>query len=236
MPGLIDFIINHVVMNISVVRDAAAQHNGQCTWRFSQCVNPVRSLIAKNEVTKKGICEILSAKWVCEGHHGRSMRDWLTTGPGGALDLAKLSLLAQVFGTGYGQQTTTTEAWMRANGVPPRDRVGDDVGGAPGAGVKFDVEDDLLGDFRRKVNNNRINKPLFALMDIEADNLILGHMGHAMAVMAEPINAASFRYFDPNYGEFRFNNWNGFKDWFLYAFRKSHYRTYMGRGYRLRYF
>lgn len=233
MPGFVDYLINHVISSISTIRDRAAQHNGQCTWHFSQCFNPVRPLIAKSARTRKGICEILSAKWVCEGYHGRSLETWLTA-PAGGLDLAKLSLLAQVFGTGRANQAATTEAWIRANGVAPRNF--ENTGGAANAAQKFEVDDDLLGDLSGKFNNINFAKPLFALIDVEEDNQTLGHMGHTMAVKAEPITAASFLYFDPNYGEFRFNSWNGFKDWFLWYFRKSHYRYCMGKGYRLRYF
>ena len=98
---------------------------------------------------------------------------------------------------------------MRLNGVAPS--CDDETGGSAGAILKFIVEDDLLGDFRRKSNNNNIAKPLFALIDVEENNQILGHMGHTMAVKAEPITAAAFLYFDPNYGEFRFNGWNSFR-------------------------
>jgi hypothetical protein len=52
-------------------------------------------------------------------------------------------------------------------------------------------------------------------------------------------------YFDPNYGEFHFNTWDGFRGWFLYAFDKAYCRfgpvgralgSRLGCFYRVRYF
>jgi YopT peptidase len=236
MPEMMDFLINHLVMNISNVREAAAKHNGQCTWAFSQCQNPVRSLIGKSSKSAGGICEILAAKWVCEGVRNSSLQTWLTTA-NGSLDQAKLSLLAQVFGTGSDKQEETTEAWMRANGVPPRDNGRyNEFGGSQDATCKFDPENDLLGDIKKRAGNNKITKPLFALITINEENRFLGYKGHIMAVKVEPITGNSYLYFDPNFGEFSFNSWGGFKDWFLYYFRKSHYQKFMGKGYKLRYF
>lgn len=213
--------------------------NGQCVWKFSQFQDPVRSLIARHERTAKGICEILSAKWVCMKYHNQSMMNWLA-GPNGHrsnIDLGKLALLAQLHLEGLlegdgNQQENKTRRLMDDDGVPLRST---EVGGAPDPGTVFDPENDLLDDFRRKVQN--INRTLFALISITGVNgWPVGELAHTMAVKAEPINGAVFRYFDPNYGEFMFNTWNGFRNWFLYLFRRSGYRTWMGNYYTLRYF
>lgn len=238
MDNFKDFIANRVVMNISAIRESAARHGGECTWHFSQCKDPVRSVIAKNDTTKEGICELLAAKWVCEEHHGRSLKTYLAgpTGHRSQIDLARLSLLAQAFGTGYGNQSATTEAWMRANQVPPRAGLGTDMGGATVLGApKIDVDDDLLGDLRRKTTRRGVTLPLLALVSVGEHNRFLGKMAHATAVRLDT-GAYKATYFDPNYGEFRFPSFDTFRSWFISYFRKSHYATFMGTYYELRYF
>src|SRR5262249_46687871 len=63
---------------------------------FSQCLDPVDSVIGKNDKTADGICELLSAKWIEEHAHGRSLIQWLTAGSSG-IDPSKIRMLMQLF-------------------------------------------------------------------------------------------------------------------------------------------
>jgi hypothetical protein len=242
MDNVIDAFLNHVVLNIKTIRDAAANYNGACKWHFSQAKDPVRTVISKNKRTKNGICEILAAKWITEGYRQGSLRSWLAGASEGrqGMDVAKISLLAQTFGTAIingddaeEHQAKCTEHWLRSHDVRPRDY--EDSEGFWVGGTKFNPEEDLLATLRRRVNRET-RFPLYALITVGERHRLLGALGHIMAVKVGPINGADILYFDPNYGEFAFNGWNGFKDWFNYYWRKSHYQQFMGTYWRLRYF
>ena len=86
MSGVRDLLAKHVTLNIAKVREEAGQHNGGCTWEFSQTLDPVRSFIHRNEKSAGGICEILAAKWICEDARGSSLESWSNSG--GSLDMA----------------------------------------------------------------------------------------------------------------------------------------------------
>ncbi|HSW03338.1 YopT-type cysteine protease domain-containing protein [Aquabacterium sp.] len=240
MDNFVDFLVNRVVMSISPIRASATTYHGQCTWHFSQCKDPVRSLIATAETTKNGICEILAAKWVAlEVGNNTTLVNWLAgggTGHRSQLDLAKLALLAQTFGTAGGgeAQGEATRAWMETQRV--RQHQTFDMGGATQRGTaKFNL-DHLLGDLRRRVTARTVGNPLIALITVAEQNRWLGYKGHIMAVRIHAGGNPVVKYFDPNYGEFTFNSFANFSDWFRSYFRDSHYQDFLGTYYKLRYF
>ena len=110
----------------------------------------------------------------------------------------------------------------------------DGCGALDGTGAKFDPSD-LLEDLRERAISG-VHLPLFAWISVREANRVFGTMGHSMAVKIEAVTGNTVRYFDPNFGEFAFNSWGGFKSWFHYYFRTSHYEKFMGRYFKLRYF
>ena len=240
MDNLLDFIANHVLMNISKVRSSAATCGGECLWHFSQAKDPVRTVISKNKDTKTGICEILSAKWICDDVKGGSMMRWLTGGSGkrGDIDVAKISLLGQIFGTGSNNQENETEAWMRTNDVKPRRRPnGGELQTSDGGGrlcAAAPDPDDMLTELNHKRMSGQFAIPLYALISVAETSRIVGNMGHAMAIKMDA--SGIVRYFDPNFGEFAFGNWANFRNWYLDYFRISQYAKFMNTWRSLRYY
>src|SRR5262249_16185661 len=78
------------------VQGSAGEYGGSLAWSFSQWLDPVDSVIGKNDKTADGICELLSAKWIEEHAHGRSLIQWLTAGSSG-IDPSKIRMLMQLF-------------------------------------------------------------------------------------------------------------------------------------------
>jgi YopT peptidase len=237
MDNFVDFLMNRVVMGITKIRESAASYNGECTWHFSQCKDPVRGVMRQATNSSGGICDILAARWICEKYNLGDMKTWLAGADGhrGNIDLAKLSLLCQSFAAARatGNQEDEMEAYMKAKGVVPRPGVS--MGGYAAAANKFDVRAHLLGDLKKRILRDQ-KYPLYAHLTVAEDNRWLGSKAHAMALKVMPINGGGFQYFDPNYGEFSFGRWNNFRDWFLYYYTESGYQKYMGRYYNFKYF
>ncbi|MEH3106692.1 MAG: YopT-type cysteine protease domain-containing protein [Sphingomonas fennica] len=238
MDNFVDFLANRVAMSITDIRNRAGQHHGTCTWHFSQCKDPVRTIIGKAEGSKDGICEILAAKWAALEVGGTTnLTAWLAGGGSGhrsQLDVARIALLAQTFATGSGKgidQEDKTEAWLRQQGIK---QIGLDMAGlAERAGhAKFDL-DELFGDLEKRAR--RESRPVIGLLTLAEKNRFFGYKGHIMAFKLAKGGKPPVKYFDPNYGEFEFDTFANFKDWFRYYFEQSHYQRFMGTHYRLRY-
>jgi Yersinia/Haemophilus virulence surface antigen len=166
----------------------------------------------------------------------------LTGGSGSRhqIDLAKIALLAQIFGTGSGRdQEFATEAWMRSHGLVPRPRAG--AGGA----LEFDdgVQDrpackldpkGLLNELNRRRTSGQYAMPLFGLVVVGEMNRLLGYMGHCLAIKLDV--AGIVKFFDPNFGDFAFPTWANFTGWFEYYFTRSQYEKFMGAYTRVRYY
>ena len=231
MDNFVDFLVNRVAMNITKVRSLAASSGGQCTWRFSQAKDPVRSLIGNSSKTKKGICEIVAAKWVCERANGRSLETWLNvggvTGKRDKLDKSKLALLAMTFGTGApgndaDRQRENTKNWMRTQGVNEKTgRAWTEDNGYTGGCAEgiLDALEEHRGPFR-------------ALLSVWGSTF-LGSSGHIMAV---DVGAPNVLYFDPNFGEFQFPTFAGFKSWFTTYYATSRCGWALNNSYKVQYY
>jgi YopT peptidase len=80
---------------VKFVRGSVGDHGGHLTWSFSQAINPVASMIGTNTETADGICEMLSAKWIDEHAHDRSLATWLADGD--RINPSKVRMLMQLF-------------------------------------------------------------------------------------------------------------------------------------------
>ena len=227
------------------VQQSAANAGGALTYNFSQCLDPVDSVIAKHPVTADGICEMLSAKWIEELAYGRSLQGWLSGG-GGGIDPSKIRMLMQLFVVGSemtsdmmidarargantrysGNNTNQTKAtanYLRAKGIDLLDnratfqawRVGDKDGGEK---IKHGLADAII-------EGNATGSNFRTLGIWGAGG------GHAMASYK---NGVSIVFFDPNFGEFTFADRNLFKTWFTEQFYpKSFYTKLLGNRYEV---
>ncbi len=229
-----DFLRNYIIYSINSIRRESFNHNGWPTWEISQRLEPVRSVIRRHETSAHGICEIMSAKWICEYSRRSSLRDWLTSADD-SFNIPNLDLLAK---SNFQPDprvdpSDQTERWLEQRCVSPRENHTHDYMFGDN---NTNYDPNVLLNNLKGVNETVNIKPLFALISTYGPIPFHGEQGHTMAIMFEPINAESLLFFDPNFGEFKFNNWNGFEGWFLYYFRKSHYSLFLGNKFTIRYF
>ncbi len=227
------------------VQKSAAAAGGSLSYDFSQCLDPVDSIIAKHPATAAGICELLSAKWIDELAHGRSLQAWLA-GAGGVIDPSKIRMLMQLFvvgetmqpemmidarsrgpGTRYNgnttQQTKATANYLMSKGVVLLDnratfeawRTGQDGGGEK---IKHGLSDAIISGSTTGAN--------FRTLGIWGTG-----GGHAMASYK---NGTAIKFFDPNFGEYSFSDRQAFKSWFTETFYpKSGYTKLLGNSYEV---
>jgi len=110
------------------VQDAAQRYNGSCIFPFSQCLEPVSSMIGKSKVTEDGICQALSEMWVVHHAHDGSLWNWLYRG--GQLRSSALAQIAYNFSLGSGiasgqsyaitDQDMNSDLWLMQHGIRRR--------------------------------------------------------------------------------------------------------------------
>ena len=230
---------------VGVVQRSAKDYGGVCTWDFSQCVNPVASLIAANPVTADGVCEMLSAKWIDAHAHDGALANWIV-GSGGKIDPSKIRLMMQLFIVNttmkpsqmigraitaqdkelqYGDvnQDKSTRNYLASRGIIRRGGglqngwgVGNKAGGAK---IKVKMAEDLC--------DSRGGNGSYRIIGIYGGD----GGGHCMACFT---GLQDIAFFDPNFGEFWFEDKKKFKAWFREAFFvKSTYSRLMNNRYEL---
>ena len=225
---------------VKFVRGSVGTYGGHVTWEFSQVVNPVASLIGTDTETADGICEMLSAKWIDEHAHERSLAAWLMDG--NSINPSKIRMLMQLFivgGTmrpskmlgrddvrgmqrGDQDQDKATQNFLLSRGIIRRGgglQNGWGVGArAGGEKIKRKLAQDLC-DVRGGTGSYRIVG-------------IWGRSGgHCMAAYT---GLKDIAFFDPNFGEFWFEDKAKFKTWFAESFFvRSTYSKLMDDRYEL---
>lgn len=236
---------------VRFVQASASSKGGQCTWAFSQCTNPVATLIAGLPVTEDGICEMLSAKWVDEHAHEGHLATWLANG-GKTIDPSKIRLLMQLFAIGTDMsasrmvedarqpagpggkvqyrpihrggtdQTKATRNFLLSRGLIRR---GDGWTKGWGAG------DDGAGakiklELARQLVDSKGGTGSYRMIGV------WGKGGaHAMAAY---VGLHDIAFFDPNFGEFWFESKQQFVPWFTETFfPRAHYTSQLGQRFEL---
>ena len=224
MPNLSGILMSPV---INGVRKSVASFNGHCTWKFSQMQDPVATLIGKDKITKDGICEMLSAKWIECHAKDDHLANWLQGG-GKDIDPSKIRQLMQLFIIGETMntgamlnnpqrgatvnQTTATVRWLKAKGILQRGGATSDVQGQRGGGGSRSGHALAMAKAMAASLNNGTGS--YRTIGIWGPG-----GGHAMAAWV----AQDVAFFDPNYGEFWFENRQDFIKWFPTFFSKSMY-------------
>lgn len=208
------------------VRQSAARYGGHCTWHFSQMKNPVRGVIGKSGTTNKGICEILAAKWVIEHARGGSLVEWLSGGSTSRHDIniPRLAVLAQTFGLGRDDQDTTTDAYYRSAGMLPRRKSRSIMtyrGKVASSAPIHDMEHGLGRHDAAPALARYVKKTFGAYIHL---SIAGGMAAHALALWVE----RDVAFFDPNFGEFWFEDRDDFCRWLPEFYRRSLYNRTMG--------
>ena len=226
---------------VSIVQRSVRSYGGMLTWDFSQCVNPVATTIGTDRVTRDGICEMLSAKWIDEHAHGGALANWIVEGS--SINPSKIRLLMQWFiigdtmrpskmvgvddargiQRGDQNQDKATQNFLLTRGIIRRGGglqngwgVGNKAGGEK---IKLKLASDLC-DSRGGTGSYRI------IGIYGGDN-----SGHCMACYT---GLSDIAFFDPNFGEFWFEDKRKFQRWFSEAFYvRSLYSRLMDDHYEL---
>ena len=206
------------------VQRSAKRYGGRCTFPFSQCTPPVSTAIARNISTSGGVCESLSAHWILHHANNDSLWNWLYTN--GQVNLSRLN--AQVMelqsrGILSDDQDALTENWLRENGLlrrhnsfvlNPTRQLGSFRMQFQG-GAQPKKQDGRTGVLDR---NALVRAILYDDTAGAGQYKKLGLQGnagaHAMALWV----AQDVAFFDPNFGEFWFENPSDFSRWFTQSF------------------
>lgn len=224
---------------VAHVRRSVNGSGGSVSYAFSQCLEPVAGIIGTNKTTADGVCELLSARWIIEHAHGRSLKSWLG---GEHIDASKIRLLMQLFilgdsydpemvidpaargrGTLYGtgaQQTKSTINYLMTQGLVR----------STGQGRAEAWREGQYGG-GEKIKHGLAR----AICEEPGDYRTIGVWGrvggHAMAAYA---GLNSVMYFDPNFGEFSFNSHDRFTNWFVNEYYPSSFYTkFLGNSYEV---
>ena len=231
-----DFLLKPLIKR---VRNSAGQNGGQCTWEFSQMVGTVSSIIGTHAGSKDGICEMLSAKWLeCHAKEGH-LANWIK-GSGSDIDPSKVRNLMQLFiigsemnrqaivgnavAGGTVDQTNATARWLEAKGIRHRKSI-KPVQFLNGPSVSTPVgSTGSRGGGARGLHSANIGSAIANIVNTGTGSYrMIGIYGpggaHAMAAWV----GADVAFFDPNFGEFWFENRRDFIAWFPTFFSKACY-------------
>jgi hypothetical protein len=187
--------------------------------RFSQCEPPLATFIARDPASSYGICATLSTCWILEHAAGRSLFTWLYTG------FEKSGNAARGVGMRMGRLTNVMS--LRGEGDAALD-----------AGLRVMGDKVPLGaaDEARVFTSQALAS---AICDTAAHDagryLMIGIEGTVGAHSMAAYVATDVCFFDPNFGEFWFENHHMFQAWFTgYFWHASMYGVGLGGSYRVR--
>lgn len=248
MPNLTAIALKPIIAR---VRNSASEFNGYCTWHFSQIKSPVAKVLAADKETSGGICEMLSAKWILCHANGGSLATWLSKdGQSVAkedIDASKIRILMQLFLVGsemntdyilgesdrfgHVDQTGATNRWLAAKGVVQRKSIKPMTFlNAGSVNIPIKKKGSRSGGDRATYAGNIASEMAGHLKNSCGDYCTIGlwgpNDGHAMAAWVGSNDAV---FFDPNFGEFWFQNKKDFISWFPTFFKTSLYSLpYLG--------
>jgi hypothetical protein len=182
------------------------------------------------------MCGILSAKWLCESIHVNGMQKAIESRGGGQFDIDKIATLAMAAGhSAEGSFESESEAWLKQREFPLHELVFSDTEGAIDARAsKRNIPNDILMNVHQRRFSSTVLPPMMVLLKIAGTQRFQGNQVHATAMLVYPIGRT--RYFDPNFGEFTFNDWSSFANWLPYYYDVSSYAKTYNKYVHLRYF
>ncbi|WP_051228908.1 YopT-type cysteine protease domain-containing protein [Paludibacterium yongneupense] len=230
---LLDRMLHLAVSSrVAPVRASVADGGGRVVFAFSQSQPPFVNEIMRDEATSAGVCEALAAHWIETHSRGSSL--WQERYHcSGALGLRPESLVSvkrlQSAGVARdAEQDDATEIWLVLNGVLPRPlharRVPETlpalycgsnlIEGTTGAEGTRRLLDVMLA--------RRGEDALYKKVQLQGR-----YCGHTLAVHIDQ----GVSFFDPNFGDFRFDDHAAFRRWFSGEFwPRSCYGLELGLG------
>jgi hypothetical protein len=201
--------------DVKRVQDHAAGHGGQCTYRFSQSLEPVRSWIKWDERTKNGVCRTLVARWFVEmlkdtpafwssalDQRGRPNGAFFGTIMVQQLNPGRVHVAPQGEARDADEGDADMFEPMRAQGCVT---IGDEIEMASTEPVQG------LAKYMKNAASvvAKHNKTQFCIFLGIGRRGVSG--GHTIGAM--PTAAGDVRLLDPNVGEFRFPDTDTLSDW-----------------------
>jgi len=232
------------------IRDEAIANKGAYI-PYSQCVEPTKTLIKMLPYTENGICKALSAKWIAEHANDRSLWTWLCT-PGttnvkqGAIANLMVNFTEGVQRTGplsnptmkkkdggvkdtgdLTYQTFVTDKYLGLYNLKRRGIVSTGISGKNLDRINFGYGIKTGQQLAVRLQEKYLNSSGGSYVAIG----VLGRGGHAMAAFV----GQDIAFFDPNFGEFYFENQSDFRKWFAKFWRMSGYINSFNSFYLLPY-
>jgi hypothetical protein len=213
-------------------RNALAKYNGVMTWNYAQSDWSTFSVIARDPVSRIGICKALSAQWIVDHAYGGSLVNRLTT-PGGALDASAIRMVMQNFIGAWNNQDIETAKFLESRGMRQRcnSRMQDFTRTTRVGGQKVETTTTKYFSTTTYASGGgncaiELAKALrtvsgsYVQIDFGGDGV--GHATCAWIGGPSYGSSGDAAFFDPNCGEYWFERKADFCDWFQYFYEKSY--------------
>lgn len=232
------------IMTAASVRESVAAFNGNVTWEYSQGDWATLKIIMTNSVSRWGICKSLSAQWIVDHAYGGSLVNRVMGANGKINESAIKKIKAdfiEVTGPGKSQAALTAD-WLMRRGILRRAKSLtyslDRPRTVNGQVVSFVGRTSERGDMGTTPKDNAAtpNEIASALRAIwqrekrvrlggsycQIDFAGSGSMGHAVAAWI----GQDALFFDPNNGEYWFEDPAQFVAWFPTYYKKAGYTSW----------
>ncbi len=194
--------------HINLVQSSVKDYGGQCTFKFSQCLPPVSTMIGMHRSTSGGVCQALSTKWMVEHAKDSSLWNWLYKGQ--TIDTGAMYNIMINFADNIIQrmgQMAASDKYLNMHGLKMRQNIvtGDNIDKwsttrQSSRGSKGSIGRRLASAMQKTDKNTSGN---YVLLGMD------GNGGHAMCAWI----AQDACFFDPNCGEFYFAKKEDFYRW-----------------------
>jgi len=215
--GIKGHVIHHMAgLGVKALGKYAGRHQGSQQWAFSQSRGPDVAVTGPSEHSGNGICNGLSVRsLIGHGVPGQgSLRDFITR-PDGGINGPNLSQVASNHVGARGRGGLGAIDLLRHAGFTPRQEAKNGYRGAinyvdmtvseTNLPSRANCAEGLARDLVR-IGAASQQRPAYCLITIGA--MSGGVQSHAMAAIASP---GSIRFFDPNAGEYQFQDADNFR-------------------------
>jgi YopT peptidase len=201
-------------MMFKTARQNLAEYGGVMTWDFSQYNWGVWKILSGNSASRGGICKSLSAQWIIDHAHGGSLFNRVLD-RSGKLNEGAIRIIRQHFIGARGEQEGKTAEFLRKWGLLERMSSRNNSSSIPSKKSTFEqgFGDVALG----------LSKELSMLSGCYAQIGFgkLAGLGHATAAWVGS-SGGDACFFDPNAGEFYFEDKRNLFRWFVVFYATSY--------------
>lgn len=198
-------ISDETLLRIDAIRDSAERYGGEVVFKFSQSKGAFFKQTTMHSVTERGVCKTLCDHWMACHANGLSLFDGLYVGgQKGQFNVDMLESIIQLQTDAIVEgpksavhQLNVSDKWLRRHGL------------------KRPIVEQVVKDARED--------PVRVFMDFITNrkcylSILMGASDGGHAVATYTAKDGEIRFFDPNYGDFRFATHNSFKIWFEQQF------------------